>query len=258
LLLGYQSITDEREFLSEWMSRIYRFDQKAREYGTSDCHTEYNDDSDEGSEKELFSNCPVCGNGYIICKKIEDLIKDVFSHPFIPLSHPPRAGGNSFTPPRTLNEISISSQLKIDDDINSSVTPSRNSSVAYSDSSSLHHCELPSVDGVLTDQITSSDVERSFNPSERLSENADTAAERGTLQDKEICKVISKPQSRESILIPKPPSMEKGKRNLVKEKTASAVTTVIPVSGDRKLSLLEFYPNFCMLFPATYNQLGTR
>jgi hypothetical protein len=258
LLLGYQIIKDEREFLSEWMSRIYRFDQKAREYGQDDDLTADEDDTER--EKELFSNCPVCGNGYLICKKIEDLIKDVFSHPFIPLSRSPHTRNSEVTttPPRTLNAISISSQLRIDVAINNSVSPSRNNSVAFDGSQPLVDNDL--VEGVSTDRKSSHDGDRPSDLSSKLSETVEIAVEpRDTsLHEDIVDKVISKPQSREIVHVPKPPSMEKGKRLLTKGKAVPVVVSAVPTESDGKVSLLEFYPNFCMLFPATYNQLGAR
>lgn len=247
LLLGLTDVGDNDSFLSAWIQRVHSFDANASSY-------------DEGEEKLLFTNQSICGNGYMICKKVEDLIKDVFIR--LSATIPPVSElvvtSTDATRSYLISQGSIVSRLKTE----LKEIPFQENTVVELEQNLVeiqqnHVSE--EVEGGAADFLHSENLE---NQNRERGEN-----EMANLDDQ-----LHGNSDSDKLILPTtlvPCGDNKSKLGLIKGRRANKTTVPKVITNAKRsiqsldnskngASLIEFYPNFGMIFPVAYHHIGNR
>lgn len=204
------------DFKEAWSQRIKDFDRRESQ-------------SSQESQMQLFSHQLICGNGYLVCKKLEGLIKDVFSFADI-------SDGNGNEIERVISSDTISAKLSI---ASSSIHTEEKQ---IENKPSQESLIIPIDDIPITQNATAEELNAvssnafESTPHQEVSPIIKTSTgiiAKGTKQSQ-----TNRPRKRS---IPVPP----------KASTIQAVDT----NGVR---LTDFYPTFASIFPVAYNQLGLK
>ena len=246
LLLGLTDVGDNDSFLSAWIQRVHSFDANASSY-------------DEGEEKLLFTNQSICGNGYMICKKVEDLIKDVFIRLSTTIPPVPQLVVPSTDATRSylISQGSIVSRLKTE------------------------LKEIPFQENIAVELEQNLVETRQNHVSEEVEGDAVNILQSEKLENRErgengmvnFDDQLHGNYDSDKVILPTsdlvPSSDNKSKLGLSKGRRANktAVPKVI-TNAKRSLqplensnngaNLIEFYPNFGMIFPVAYHHIGNR
>jgi hypothetical protein len=271
LLLGNVSIHSEKEFTKAWRQTIRTFDQLVN-------------NSPEEDQKKLFSTHVICGNGYMVCKKLEDLIKDVFSVASTTIASHSRDyctnAANDDDDDDDVEELfpmNISSKFRTGSTRKESfellqelppphqeeapieekaITSKENEDSSTVKEDSETRKESNSRPSSRSEVTTISRIEENNNPSlpgGRETKNANTNKSSGSLASMEqLVRQSEKEQKQQRI----PPRKRAGGKN--EKKPVSLFPGNSSTASNQAIRLIDYYPNFGMIFPVAYNQLGTR
>jgi hypothetical protein len=272
LLLGNVSIHSEKEFTKAWLQTIRTFDQLVN-------------NSPEEDQRKLFSTHVICGNGYMVCKKLEDLIKDVFSVASTTMASHSRdyctsaANDDDDDDVEELFPMNISSKFR--------TGSTRKESFEFLPELPSHQEHAPIEEKAITEVNTrnepssiikeDSETRKESNsrpnsrsegatiprkeennpslPAERETKNENTKSSGSLASMEQLVRQSEKEQRQQRI----PPRKRAGGKN---EKSSTKPVSLFPGSGstasNQTIRLIDYYPNFGMIFPVAYNQLGTR
>lgn len=259
ILLGKITVSSSEGFKAMWLECIKTFDDLYQD-----------DDDDDSGFSQLFRTVSVCGNGYGICKKIEALLKLVFTlpHEQTMVSHrlqtdtaPSSSHSNSSrrssaayigAPPDAVSLKylpSTSSSRPVSGNLPRSAGSSRphSSSFRTSDhSGSTPRNAAHAMPGIATTSMNEQEVSRVIEDVEDVS--IGKAAAEGT----EAAPTSTIPPNTDVVRV-------KGRnKGLTMKQVNQSIDKSIDIDNkSQQMRLIDYYPHFSMIFPVTYHTQGS-
>ncbi len=258
ILLGKTMVSSSEGFKAMWLECVRTFDEL------------YQDDDEEDDRNglnQLFKTVSVCGNGYGICKKIEALLKHVFTSPHdqtvvsrlqtdaTPVSSNSGSRRSSAAyidaPP---DAVSLKYLVSNDEDASKRHRPVSSSLLRSIGNSRPHSSRVNN--GIISQSIHDITQKSDNSNSELMDEDVVMSTMRNDFDQHE--KYLKAQSGDENLSKVQPTSTLVKLKSKGREPLLQSVDGVDSISSKRsQTKLVDFYPHFSMIFPVTYHSPGS-